>query len=640
MDKKTKGLLCTLICGAISFGIANDAYAEEQEFDFDEYVVTATRVPVKKSEVAANVTVIGNEEIEKGGYSKISDVLTANNVNMGTSSYASFPILNGDDRVLVLVDGRKMTWAYYSTTGSFNGLNIDNIAIENIERIEIVRGPNSALYGSDAVGGVINIITKKAKENVTKATTEFGSWNSRRYALTTEGVDNDISYIFTYDKQTRGNFDYKNPRTGHSREFKGSEIDKEHQTLRIDKQLDADSELSLSIERMEDRGGYGLALKDVDAGTISNPDERRHVSDLNVALTYSWGKEKNNANSFRIYQNTSEETAHWPYGILWHDLKVNGAEWQQSWQLDDNYTMIGGADIRQEKVNDFNSSKYMKAEATTKAVFIENNLKLKDDMSLNFGSRYDHHDTFGGEVTSHVSLSKEVATDTNVYISWGQAVRNPRLLDLHANTPSWLGNKDLKPESSDTFTLGLDMKLDHKTTLQSSIYRSELEDAIVWKSGVVGNQGMWMNVNREKRQGMEINLQRQLSEQWKINVGYSYSKIEKQQGETDSYILDPLNSRPNGYSLGIQYSKDKLDAGITMLSGTGRDTRAYTSDSYFTLDMNIRYRAAKDTQVYLKGYNLTNQAYEVIGTSPEYYKVPGKYPMARRSFVIGVEKQF
>lgn len=635
MRKQKKRILCGLICSAISLGAANGVFAEEQDFNFDEYVVTASRTPLKKNEVAANVTVIENQEIEKGAYSKVSDILTANNVNMGTSSFASYPIINGDDRVLVMVDGRKMNWSHLVVSGNSRAVNIDNIAVKNIERIEIVRGPNSSLYGSDAVGGVINIITKKAKENNTILTTEFGTWNGQRYALTTEGVEKDISYVLTIDKQKRDNFNYKNSRTGQNREFNSSEIDREYENLRIDKQLSNDNELSLEIEHMEENNGYGLNLANVDTGVVYNPNTRRKGTDLNVALTYSWNKAKSAADYFRIYQNHSEASSRYATSSYEHDLKATGVEWQQSWTPKDNYTLVGGVDIRKEQFDEISGGVASQGDVTTSAAFVENRWKLKENLSLTLGSRYDKQSDFGDDITSHVSLNKELSPDTNIYLSWGQAVKNPTLKQRYANTPTWLGNKDLKQETSETVTLGMNTKVDKDTTFQASIYSSNLQNAIAWQNNVVGSQGMYFNINREKRQGMELNATRKLSDQWNLNAGYSYSKVKKQ-NNTDVYALDLLNSRPNGYSLGVQFKQDKLDAGLTMLAATGRSTKAYTSDSYLTLDMTISYQAQKDTRVYLKGYNLTNESYELLSYSST---AAGKYPMAGRSFTVGLEQR-
>ncbi|EGO61779.1 TonB-dependent receptor plug domain-containing protein [Acetonema longum] len=634
-EKKVSGLLCSLICSAILWGIADDAYAEEQQSNLDEYVVTASRIPVKKNEVAANVTIIGNEEIEKGTYSKVSDILTANSINMGTSGVGSYPILNGDERVLIMVDGRKMNYSHYNGF-SLNGTNIDSIAVKNIERIEIVRGPNSSLYGSAAVGGVINIITKQAKESNTKITTEFGTWNFERYALTTEGVDKDIRYLLTVDKQKRDNFSYENPRTGNNREFNSSEVDKEYVNLRIDKQFGNDNELSLAVESMKDNGGFGIMLADVDTGTVSNPNTRRKLSDSNVALTYSWNKRQGGADSFHIYQNNSEGSTLYPSGSLYdYDLKAAGAEWQQSWMINENYILVGGAELRKEEVKELTGGVNLQGDVTTSAAFIENRWKLNNNYSLTLGNRYDHHSTFGSDVTSHVSLNKALSSDTNVYISWGQAVKNPRILDLYAHTATWLPNPDLKPETSETVTLGMDTKLGKKTSLQASIYQSRLKDAIDWEYvNPVDYVGWWVNVDREKRQGLELNVERNLSDRWNVNAGYSYSKVEKQNG-ADHYALDLSNSRPNAYSLGVKYNQAKWNVGLTMLAATGRSTEAYTSDSYLTLDMNIRYQATNDTQVYFKGYNLTNEGYEVVSGYP-YYST-GVYPMAGRSFIVGVE---
>lgn len=637
MRKKTKkGMLCSLLCTAISLGLVNGAAAAEQEFNFDEYVVTANRVPLKKVEVAANVTIISEEDIERGAFSKVSDILTANNVNMGTSSFASYPIVNGDDRVLIMVDGRKMNWAHLVVAGTTHAFNVDNLAVKNIERIEIVRGPNSSLYGSDAVGGIINIITKQAKENSTKVATEFGTWHSQRYTLVTEGVDKNVSYLFTYDKQRRDNFDYVDAKTGQTREFNSSEINQESANLRIDKQLENNNEVSLSLEHMQYNNGYGLNLANVDTGTVYYPNLRKQVEDFNVALTYSWNKDKGAADTIRIYRNNDEASYSNASTSYEHNLTATGGEWQQSWKISEKYLLLGGTEIRNEKVDELNSGVRTTGDMTTSAAFLENRWKLGNGYTLTEGTRYDHNSEFGGDFTSHLSLNKMLSPDKNVYVSWGQAVKNPTLKQLYADTLYWLGNKDLKPETSQTFTVGFDSKLSKNTTLQSSIYSSDLHNSIVWKANAVGSRGMYYNVNREKRQGLEVNLTSKLSEQWKVYGGYSYSQV-KQKAAAGDFIVDPLTSRPNGYSLGVQYNQDKWDASLTMLAASGRNTKAYTSSSYLTLDLVTRYQLDKDTQIYFKGYNLTNEAYERLSYSAT---VAGKYPMPGRNISVGMERRF
>lgn len=632
-------ILAGLICSALSLGMASSVgyAAEAEEFTLDEYVVTANRVPVKINEVAADVTVIDNDAIEKGAFSKVSDILRANSVNMGGSSVAQYPIINGDSRVLVLVDGRRMNWSHLVVAGNGKALNIDNLPVKNIERIEIVRGPNSALYGSDAVGGVINIITKKAKENRTTVNSEYGSWNTKHHTLTTEGVDDSISWMFTYDKQKRDNFKYNSPSAGVTREFGSSSIDREYQSLRVDKTLKNNDMLSFELEHREGNDGYGLSLgstaEKVKNGTTLYTGERED-SDLNFALTYSWNQEKGTADYFRIYQNHNKVNAN--YGSAYtHDLKAVGSEWKQSWKINEDYNIVGGAEVRKETIDTLSGTKYRNADITTSALFFDNLWKLQDDWSMNAGVRYNHENRFGGDFTSHLSLNKVLSNTTNAYLSWGQAIKNPVFYQMFAISDNYVDNENLQPEKGKTITLGVHSKLDPTTDLQASIYKSDIKNAIVWTE--INSVSQYQNVDREKRQGLEINLTKKLSTQWNVNTGYSYSKIEQKSYKTGTYAADTLNSRPNGYTLGFQYAQDKWNGGITLLAASGRDTKAYSASSYTTVDMNVNYQADATTKLYLKGLNLGNEAYELTSYSTT---LSGRYPAQGRFVAFGVEKSF
>ena len=242
-------------------GLHNAAQAEvtdetANEYRFDEYVVTANRIPVQKSEIAANVTVITRENIEQGGFSNVPDILRKNNVDMEKYGATNVPVLNGDDRVLVLVDGRRMNWSHLVVSGSDHaGVVLDLVPVENIERIEIVRGPASSLYGSDAVGGIINIITRKANTTQTSIITEFGSWGFERYNLITQGKTGDIGFFLTAEKKQQGNYEYKDARTGQNKEHPDSYSEQKNVTMRLDKELYGGRSLSLQLEHMDSKAG-------------------------------------------------------------------------------------------------------------------------------------------------------------------------------------------------------------------------------------------------------------------------------------------------------------------------------------------------------------------------------------------------
>ena len=164
MKKMSKGMLmAALICG--SFSVLNVASAEEmQTFEMDEFVVTASRVATSKVDTPANISVISSETLAEKNYSDVSEALAdVPGVNMlgsggkGTVNGEDYIMINGDKRVLVLIDGRRVNLGSSGTAGA-NFLS----PVEAVERVEVLKGGGSALYGTDAVGGVINIITKKA----------------------------------------------------------------------------------------------------------------------------------------------------------------------------------------------------------------------------------------------------------------------------------------------------------------------------------------------------------------------------------------------------------------------------------------------------------------------------------------------
>lgn len=625
MNKLQKQVLCSLLGSAILMGLPAASSAEEtgsQEFSLDEYVVTASRVPVKQNEIAANVTVITRDEIEKGGYTRVPDILKKSNIALEQTRSATVPLLNGDDRVLILIDGRRMNWSHLVISGNDHaGKILDQLGVDNIERIEIVRGPASSLYGSDAVGGVINIITRKATASQTSLASEFGSWGFQRYSLVTQGKNNDISYLVTAEKKKQNNFEYKDPATGKIRTHDDTQQDQQFITMRLDKDLNSDSALSFQFEHTEDESGFAGTMQ---ATGVSYPGGYWKNKDNNLALTYLWGKDKGNNNLFRLYHNQLQ-TNYYKSLTATYDLAANGVDWQQSWIIGQRHTLVGGSEWRQEKLEDHDTINKI---ATTSALFLEDRWKLPHDWTLSAGTRYDNHSEAGGHLTSRITANREINSATNIYASWGEYVKNPTIAQLYSNTQYWKGNPSLQPETGKTITVGMNTKLTDGTKIQASIYRSEIKDSIYWDW-----VDRYQNLDDETRRGLDISLSKNLSTQWNVSGGYSYTKIESTTSQA-KYSPAIRNSQPNGYRLNIEYDQDKWNSNLTLRKVTGRNLTKFTSKSFTTLDMIVNYKISADTRAYVKGYNLTNEAYETIGAM---WGDAGEYPMPARSFYVGVE---
>ena len=219
MKKMSKGMLMTaLICGAVYLG-GSPVYANElQEFSLDEYVVTAARTETKLVDTPANISVVDAKTIEERHYQDVSEVLKdvpgANVLDTGVGAFEKTISLNGDSRVLILVDGRRVDFASGTSYGRGcvdMGLLPD---VNLIERIEILKGAGGALYGSDAVGGVVNIITKKADNNYGKVNLGFGSNGTKDYNAMYSLKTGKTGMTLSASKYEQDYYKYKDSATG------------------------------------------------------------------------------------------------------------------------------------------------------------------------------------------------------------------------------------------------------------------------------------------------------------------------------------------------------------------------------------------------------------------------------------------
>lgn len=634
-----KAMLTTLVGLALS-GSAVSLAADVQDtvYDFGEAITTASRMAEKKIDVPADTTVITAETIEKGNYSKVSDALKANNVPVVQKGFAAYPELNGDTRVLVMVNGRRMNWDHLVVSGASNAVNIDQIPMENVERIEVVKGPNSALYGERAVAGVINIITKEPEEgNKTTVRAEYGTWKARKASLITQGGDTNDRYMITYSKERQNNYNYKDA-NGNTHEFPNSYINRDMVTARYDHNY-IDDRLSFDFSRSEKKDGYGISLKNPLAGISNYPTGKHHVIDASYGVTYTFGALTEGEGTFiRAYRNTEKTDSGYGNSPYSHDLAYDVVDGQKTWKLG-NHTVVAGSSYSKEHIQEANAGVSFDKKAIVKSLFVEDKWDLGSGWALNYGTRFEDHDTFGGDWASHVGLNKKISDGTHVYLSWGQAVNNPTLKMLYANTKYWKGNPDLKQEKSHTTTLGIDSQVNDKLSVSASVYDSRLKNAQSWVNGyeVKGTDdyvpGYYINANREKRRGLNLSAHYKIDDSWGVRAGYRYSKIEQDTGNGFSNWED--NREPNAYSFEVTYDKNRWSVSSLVQYVTGRSEKRYTDTSYVTWDMNVNYRLNEATKFYVKGFNLTNESYEIVPSA-----TLGAYAMPERHFVIGMEHSF
>ena len=628
-----KSVLSGLITGVLTIVTAYaapSASAEEttdestQTYETDAIVITASRSETTISDVPADVTLISGEQIERGNYTSVSDALKGANINVVQKGFASYPVINGDSRVLVMVDGKKVNWDHLMVSGDSNAVDVDQIPIGNVERIEIVRGPNSSLYGERAVSGVINIITKRPTGGTPGGTfsAQLGSWGEKRASISISGGDGKNSIKVGVAHERRNDFQYKNA-YGEKRTFRNSDINRTDYNIGFDRIIGSDR-LRLEFSRHEGDDGYGVNLSDPRTGA-SRYQGRKNVVDTGYGVTYMFGSEKEGEGTFlRFYRNESKSEGGFNSQYD-HHLRRNSFEGQRLWMLNDKNMLVGGFLWSQEKIHEMSGYVPMDVSAVTKALFLEDDWQFGHGYSLKLGSRLENHNDFGTDVTSHISLNKKFGRRTHAYISFGQAVNNPTLKMRYANTPFWIGNPDLKQEKSHTFTIGADSQITRKWNVSGSLYWSKVKDALRWVQATP--RGYYQNVGTEDRRGLELSTRYRADDRWTIRAAYSYANVDSTDAAR-AYLSN--NTRPNGYNLGLSYTLGKWEADADLNYVTGRSTERFTDSRYLTLDLGVNYHVTKDFKVYLKGMNLTDESYESIGDARL-----GIYAMPSRHFILG-----
>ena len=484
-----KSVLSGLIAGALTVGMSYSApvHAEAadggtQAYQTEAIVVTAGRSETAISDVPADVTLISRQQIERGNYKSISDALKGANINVVQKGFAAYPIINGDSRVLVMVDGKKVNWDHLVVSGDTNAVDVDQIAIGDVDRIEIVRGPNSSLYGERAVSGVINIITKRPTAGKPSGSfnLQLGSWGEKRAGVNVSGGDGKNSIKVGVAHERRRDFQYKNA-YGEKRTFENSDIKRTDYNVGFDRIIGNDR-LRLEFSRHEADDGYGVSLKNPRTGA-SSYQGRKNVIDTGYGVTYMFGSEKEGEGTFlRYYRNESKSDGGFNSQYD-HHLRRNSFEGQKLWMLGNKNMLIGGFLWAQEKIHEMSGYVPMDASAVTKALFLEDDWQLGRGYALKLGSRLEHHSDFGTDVTSYISLNKKFDRKTHAYVSFGQAVNNPSLKMRYANSPYWVGKEDLKQERSHTFTIGADSQITRKWSVSGSLYWSKVKDALRWVNG-------------------------------------------------------------------------------------------------------------------------------------------------------------
>ena len=571
----------------------------------------------------SNTTVITAENMEAHQDTTVQQALqrvtgvTVNEMVPGISSYVK---LNGDDRVLILVDGQSLANAQGSGYGR-GSVDLASLpGIGAIDHIEVTKGSGSVRYGSGAVGGVINIVTKKGDRRESSLDAYTGSWGMHGYTLTDSGRAGATSWLVSGSLEQREYYAFPHgANTDHSR----GDIAKKSLSLRLDQDLTDQTSLTVKAYH-QDYHGHGSTYKANPAGwylTANKPIDRL-VNDYSV--TYHFKKQTAQPGFLR-YFNDYQRT----YWSNHYFTRTQGLEWQDNWQLDSHQHVTAGAEWTEDMGTNYEAH-YIDKKRHNQAFYAEDALTF-GKFTVTPGLRWDRNSTFGSHQTPRLAMNYKANDAFNVYASWGRVFSPPRLNDQFYMTTSRgqitsQGNENLQPEEGYTETLGFQYQAGPKTVLEGSVFHSNLQHVIRWNRAVMPHEAE--NLDEEDKRGFELTWKQKVNDKWDYEGGYSYirTKVDKGAGLT----FDTTYNQPNGYHAGIHYHSGKWQSGADMTAGTGRNDTYYRNNSYVVWNVSASYSPDAATTMYVKVNNLNDEAYDLYHN----------YPAAGRNWQVGVKKKF
>lgn len=585
-------------------------------------VYSASKFVQKTTEAPSAVSVVTAADIKSYGYRTLADILNSvRGMNVTYDRNYQYVGVRGfnrpgdyNSRLLLLVDGYRVNDANYDTASIGGEFFLD---VDLIERVEVVRGPGSSIYGSNAFFGVANVITKRGRDfnggEISAAAASFGTGKGRAtYGKRMEnGAELTLSATY-YDSQGQ---DLSFP------EFNGIAQGLDHERAqRVYGKL-AQGGFTLTTAYSERTKGVPTAS----FGSVFN-DSRTNTVDSQAVLDLAYdGKLSERLDlSGRVFYGGYFYDGTFPYDappVTLNKEKVRGEWWGAEGKLTGRYgshKLVFGAEYQDNFRQDLKNGDVDPAavyldsrqHSERRALYVQDEMALGQGLLLNAGLRYDHFSTAGDTINPRLALIYNPRPETALKFLHGTAFRAPNSYEMYYASPS-LGSKpseNLKPEEITSYEFVVEHQIQPNFRLTAAVYQNEISNLISQVTDPADGLDVFQNVGQVTARGMEFEAERAWSDDTRLRASYAW-QITRDQASGIELENSPRHLAKFNYSMPL--FGNALRAGAEIQYTSSRRTLAGGSAAGYPIAnlTLLSQKLAKGLELSASVYNLFDKQY-------------------------------
>ncbi|HQQ74172.1 MAG TPA: TonB-dependent receptor [Pseudomonadales bacterium] len=609
------------LLAVLTSSFAVSVFADDNNV-MDTVVVTASRTEQKLSDTLDTTTVISSDDIERIQPRDLTDLLRRevgiDYTRTGGRGATSSLFVRGTNanQVVFLVDGARVN------TTSNGAASLELFDLENIDHIEVVRGPSSSLYGNDAIGGVIQIFTRKGKgEPSTTVKTSYGSNAESINAINTGGEINNTHYNVAASYESTNGINNTNKNAGkyiYDPDHDGYRNSSVAASLGHD--FDGGHELGMTFSKNKGQAEFDVGELNFDTQVLTGYGKWQLRDNLDTKLTLTNVFDKQDTPAFSSYYNTHRNTV----------LS------QTNWQVSNIHLLTAGAEYIDESLD--TDQGYTNESRYSRGLFLQDQMNFGRH-SLKLGARNDDSSQYSTENTWNAAYGFDLTSNLMLFANYGTAFKAPSFNDLYAPYVNYCapygsicansGNPDLDPEKSRSGEIGLKFQ-EGSTYWSASAYETKIEDLIAWMPTIGPNpwDSTWApdNISNAKIQGADFTAGTAIDE-WRF--------------ATHASILNPVDEdtgkrllRRSKHFMGVDIDRDigeSVSVGASWNAQGGRTDAGDEYDGGFnTVDLRSSYVPMKDLKLSFSINNIFDTDYTVAYG----YETPGVNAMLTAAYTF------